>query len=92
MKFIDEAIIQVHAGKGGDGSAAFRREKFVPRAENEWPLARTCWTKFYLDPDCQTLSSAPPSEPRTVSFDAAGDDMHHAGNRLDVVHHGRLVV
>ncbi|HTL26078.1 MAG TPA: GTPase ObgE [Burkholderiales bacterium] len=31
MKFIDEATIQVHAGKGGDGSASFRREKFVPR-------------------------------------------------------------
>src|SRR3972149_28607 len=31
MKFIDEAKIQVHAGKGGDGSAASRREKFVPR-------------------------------------------------------------
>ena len=25
-------------------------EKFVQRAENEWPLARTQWTKFYLDP------------------------------------------
>jgi GTP-binding protein len=31
MKFIDEARIQIHAGKGGDGSASFRREKYVPR-------------------------------------------------------------
>lgn len=31
MKFIDEAKIQVHAGKGGDGVASFRREKYVPR-------------------------------------------------------------
>jgi GTP-binding protein len=31
MKFIDEAKIEVHAGKGGDGSASFRREKYLPR-------------------------------------------------------------
>jgi GTP-binding protein len=31
MKFIDEAVIELHAGKGGDGVASFRREKFVPR-------------------------------------------------------------
>mgnify|MGYP003499523386 FL=1 len=30
MKFIDEAKIQVIAGKGGDGSASFRREKNIP--------------------------------------------------------------
>jgi GTP-binding protein len=31
MKFIDEAKIEIHAGKGGDGIAAFRREKYIPR-------------------------------------------------------------
>ncbi|MEM7410106.1 MAG: GTPase ObgE [Myxococcota bacterium] len=28
--FIDEAVIQVRSGAGGDGSKSFRREKFVP--------------------------------------------------------------
>src|SRR6266404_141874 len=31
MKFIDEARIEVHSGKGGNGAVSFRREKNVPR-------------------------------------------------------------
>jgi len=31
MKFIDEAKIEVHAGKGGDGCLSFRREKYIPK-------------------------------------------------------------
>lgn len=30
MKFVDEAVINISAGKGGDGSGSFRREKYVP--------------------------------------------------------------
>ena len=31
MKFVDEAIIRVIAGNGGNGCASFRREKFIPK-------------------------------------------------------------
>lgn len=31
MKFVDEAVIKVTAGKGGNGCMSFRREKYIPK-------------------------------------------------------------
>ena len=31
MKFVDEAVIRVEAGKGGNGCLSFRREKYIPK-------------------------------------------------------------
>ncbi len=31
MKFVDEAVITVTAGKGGNGCLSFRREKYIPK-------------------------------------------------------------
>ena len=50
-------------------------DHFEERSEAEWPLTRTCWTRFYLDPDGQRLSPVPPAEPRTLSFDAEGNGL-----------------
>jgi hypothetical protein len=46
-------------------------DKFVERKENEWPLARTQWTKMYLHKG-SSLKTTPGGE-GTVSFDAMGD-------------------
>lgn len=31
MRFVDEAIINIRAGHGGNGAVSFRREKFIPK-------------------------------------------------------------
>jgi hypothetical protein len=48
-------------------------DKFVERMENEWPLARTQWTKFYPNPADLTLSRDPVKESGTITYDALGD-------------------
>ena len=49
-------------------------EKFAVRHENEWPLARTQWTKFYLDPGTRALThDAPGGQPRPLSYDPMGE-------------------
>ncbi len=43
-------------------------EKFVLRAENEWPLARTQWTRFYLHPEGMKLDPAENTTETTLSY------------------------
>jgi len=47
-------------------------EKFVLRMEKEWPLARTQWTKFYLDPAGMALSPKPVAKEGKVEYEARG--------------------
>jgi predicted acyl esterase len=51
-------------------------EKFVPRDEQEWPLARTQWTKFYLDPEKMELTTDKPSTKKILSYEAMGDGLY----------------
>jgi hypothetical protein len=48
-------------------------DKFVERAEGEWPLARTQWTKLYLHPANQTLGRDVPSGSAKIEYEALGD-------------------
>jgi predicted acyl esterase len=47
-------------------------ETFVERHENEWPLARTQWTKFYLDPASMHLQRDEPKLETRLPYDATG--------------------
>jgi len=48
-------------------------ERFVLRHENEWPLARTRWTRHYLDPRGRALVPRPVPEAAAVEYEALGD-------------------
>jgi predicted acyl esterase len=43
-------------------------ETFVERAEEEWPLARTQWTKYHLHPEGLVLGTAPQSKDGAVTY------------------------
>jgi predicted acyl esterase len=48
-------------------------EKFVSRAENEWPIKHTKWTKYYLNPSDMALTTRAPTGSAKLSFEAMGD-------------------
>ena len=51
------------ADDGFDGIA------IVQRVENEWPLKRTKWTKFHLEPQEMRLSTRPAASRTSVTYD-----------------------
>jgi uncharacterized protein len=48
---------------------------FVQRTEKEWPLARTRWTKFYLNPEDGSLGKKSVEREGKTEFDAFGDGL-----------------
>ena len=50
-------------------------ERFVLRYESEWPLARTRWTRFHLDPRNMRLSPTPVAGEQSITYDAMGEGL-----------------
>jgi predicted acyl esterase len=48
-------------------------ETFVERHENEWPLARTQWTKLYLNPIDHSLIREPLARDGALTYQGLGD-------------------
>jgi predicted acyl esterase len=59
------------------------KERFEERGEEEWPLARTQWTKLYLDLTTDALLLAPTSQKAQRSFQANGDGLTFLTRPLD---------
>src|SRR3546814_19394217 len=49
-------------------------ENFTPRGEDEWPLKRTKWTKFYLDPVHMSLGKKPPEKKGKIAWRGMSSD------------------
>jgi predicted acyl esterase len=56
-----------HSGGGAAG--------FVERHEDEWPLARTRWTRYYLDLSERTLTTEPRRATDRVEYEASGNGL-----------------
>lgn len=46
---------------------------FTQREEQQWPMERTAWTRFYLHPSDFSLRTEPPKVAGTVSYDPRGE-------------------
>lgn len=58
-------------------------DTFVERHENEWPLARTDWTKLYLQTDGERLRWTPVDREGTLEYEALGDGLTFSTSPLE---------
>ncbi len=58
------------------------KDGFAARAEREWPIKRTRWSKLYLQPADGTLTNRPPRKKAVLSFAAMGDGLTFLGAPL----------
>jgi uncharacterized protein len=58
-------------------------ERFEERFEEDWPIPRTQWTRFHINPANHSLGAARTEETASVSFDALGDGVTFVTPPLD---------
>ena len=67
---VPKVSLTLRKGNKGVNNAVAEKE-WVTRDENEWPIARTAYTKYYLTPR-KTLSDTPPNDSTAMSYKSLG--------------------
>jgi predicted acyl esterase len=58
-------------------------EKFRERHERDWPIARTQWTRYYLDPSEMSFTPKIPTARTKLEYDALGNGLLFLSAPLD---------
>ena len=59
-------------------------DRFVTRHESEWPLARTDWSRMYLDANGLGLTTSPPIQEDAASYQAPGAGVEFVSEPMSV--------
>lgn len=57
--------------------------KYIFRSENEWPIARTKWTRLFMDSSSFLLSSNRPNKESSVEYEAMSDGVTFLSQPLE---------
>ena len=75
-RFFDYFLKGINNGWAGEPRVRLQVrhiDGFLERTENDWPIARTRWTKLYLNPSDRSLCREPVVGGLRIEFDALGD-------------------